>query len=78
MRLSGDGERLLVLETKGKQLDNDDTLFKRELMDALQNAYRRPAAGEVELFGESPESISFTMLMQEKDWKPALAAELQG
>jgi type III restriction enzyme len=76
LRLTGDGERLLVLETKGKQLDNEDTQFKRELMEALQNAYRRPAAGEVELFDDSPERIRFAMLMQEENWKPTLAAEL--
>lgn len=76
LRLSGDGERLLVLETKGKQLDNEDSRFKRELMEALQNAYQQPTAGEVELFDESPEAIRFTMLMQEEDWKPTLAGSL--
>ncbi|MEE8609664.1 MAG: hypothetical protein V3V60_11615 [Sphingomonas aquatilis] len=60
LRLTGDGARLLVLETKSKQLDNEDTAFKRDLMDALQNAYQRPAAGEVELFDDSPESVRFT------------------
>ncbi|MGH0343914.1 DEAD/DEAH box helicase [Sinorhizobium meliloti] len=77
LRLAGDGERLLVLETKGKQLDNDDTQFKRELMEALQNAYQRPVAGEVELFDDSPESVRFMMLMQEENWKPVLAQKLQ-
>lgn len=76
LRLAGDGERLLVLETKGKQLDNEDTAFKRELMEALQNAYQRPAAGEVELFDDSPEAVRFTMLMQEENWKPTLAGSL--
>lgn len=76
LRLTGDGERLLVLETKGKQLDNEDTAFKRELMAALQNAYQRPAAGEVELFDDSPEAVRFTMLMQEDNWKPTLAGAL--
>lgn len=77
LRLAGDGERLLVLETKGKQLDNEDTKFKRELMEALQNAYQQPAAGEVELFDDSPEAIRFKILMQEENWKPALAEVLQ-
>lgn len=72
LRLTGDGERLLVLETKGKQLDNEDTAFKRELMAALEEAYQRPAAGEVELFDDSPEAVRFTMLMQEENWKPTL------
>lgn len=76
LRLSGDGDRLLVLETKGKQLDNEDTAFKRELMAALQNAYLRPAAGEVELLDDSPDAVRFTMLMQEENWQPTLAGEL--
>ncbi|MCD1644524.1 DEAD/DEAH box helicase [Aurantimonas coralicida] len=76
LRLTGNGERLLVLETKGKQLDNEDTRFKRELMEALQNAYKRPATGEVELFDDSPEVVRFTILMQEENWKPTLAAAL--
>ena len=75
LRLTGDGQRLLVLETKGKQLDNEDTAFKRELMEALQNAYQRPAAGEVELFDESPEAVRFTMLMQQENWKSTLSGE---
>jgi type III restriction enzyme len=76
MRLSGDGKRLLVLETKGKQLDNEDTKFKRDLMAALQAAYRQPPAGEVELFDDSPEAVKFSMLLQETDWKPTLNGEL--
>ncbi|ANC86050.1 hypothetical protein [Sphingomonas sp. NIC1] len=59
-----------------KQLDNEDTAFKRELMAALQNACQRPAAGEVELFDDSPEAVRFTMLMQEDIWKPTLAGAL--
>lgn len=65
-----------MLETKGKQLDNEDTAFKRELMAALQNAYQRPAAGEVELFDDSPEAVRFTMLMQEDNWEPTLSGSL--
>lgn len=77
MRLSGDGARVLVLETKGKQLDNDDTSFKRDLMAALGSAYTKPSPGEVELFDDSPDVIKFRMLMQEKDWRQELAGELQ-
>jgi type III restriction enzyme len=77
MRLSGDGTRLLVLETKGKHLENDDTRFKQDLMTALGNAYARPSRGEVELFDESPEAVRFRMLMQEVNWKTELAGALQ-
>ncbi|MBB3872920.1 DEAD/DEAH box helicase [Brevundimonas mediterranea] len=76
VRFAGDGRNLMVLETKGKQLDNDDTRFKRELMDALQAAYRQPITGEVELFDEAPDSVRFTMLLQDEDWKTSLAGAL--
>lgn len=78
LRLTGDGEHLMVLETKGKQLNNEDTAFKLELMAALENAYQRPAAGEVELFDDSPEAVRFTMLMQEENWKPKLSSAVAG
>lgn len=78
MRLSGDGRRMVVLETKGKQLDNDDTAFKRDLMNALGAAFQKPVKGEVELFDDSPDAIRFKMLMQEADWKPELASVLAG
>jgi type III restriction enzyme len=77
IRRDGKSERLLVLETKGKHLDNDDTKFKRDLMCALQGAYRKPSAGEVELFDDSPDAMKFAMLMQEADWRPTLGAEIQ-
>jgi hypothetical protein len=44
-RLARDGERVLELKTKGKQIDNEETA----LMEALQNAYQHPAFDEVEL-----------------------------
>jgi type III restriction enzyme len=71
------GRKLLVLETKGKHLDNDDTAFKRDLMKALGAAYAKPAAGEVELFDDSPDTVRFKMLMEKSDWKPTLAGSLQ-
>jgi type III restriction enzyme len=77
MRLSGDDRRLVVLETKGKQLENRDTAFKRDLMEALGQVYAEPSAGEVELFDDSPDTIRFKMLMQDVDWKTALAPALK-
>lgn len=76
MRLSGDGRRLLVLETKGKQLDNSDTEFKRDLMAALADGYKKPSMGEVDLFDDAPDEMRFRMLVQEDDWRTELAAEL--
>ena len=77
IRLGGDGRRLMVLETKGKQLDNDDTKFKRELMEALGTAYRKPSPGDVELFDDSPDALRLRILMQEANWKPELSAVLR-
>ena len=77
MRLSGDGARFHVLETKGQHLENDDTASKRALMEALGAAYTKPSAGEVELFDESPDAISFQLLMQNEAWSTDLAADLR-
>jgi type III restriction enzyme len=76
MRLSGDGKRLFVLETKGKQLDNADTAFKRDLMQTLQDAYQKSSPGEVELFDDSPDQVRFKILMQEDDWRTQLKGAL--
>ncbi len=79
LQLNGEGTRLLVLETKGKQLaGNEDTTFKNDLMAALEGAYAAPSPGEVELFGEGLDAIRFRMLMQTGDWRPQLAGELAG
>lgn len=76
LRLDATGRRLLVLETKGKQLDNAETAFKRDLMTALGDAYRQPSPGEVDLYAEGPERVRFRMLMQEDDWRTELRTDL--
>ena len=69
--------RLLVLETKGRQLaGNDDTDFKRELLNVLEAAYKRPSPGTVELFDDSAPSIKFRMVMQTAAWQSDVAAAL--
>lgn len=72
LRLDGEGQRLMLLETKGKQLDNLDTAFKRDLMELLERAYTKPAPGEVDLFDDAADSIRFRILMQEADWRTKL------
>lgn len=72
LRLDGNGQRLMVLETKGKQLDNLDTAFKRDLMELLEAAYTKPAPGAVDLIDDGADTIRFRMLMQEADWKMKL------
>lgn len=73
IHLDGGGGRLLVLETKGKQLDNQDTQFKRELFEALESAYTNGRdVGEMELVEEAPESMRFRILMQDEAWEPEI------
>lgn len=72
LRLDGEGRRLMVLETKGQQLDNLDTAFKRDLMGLLEGAYTKPAPGAVDLIDDAADSIRFRMLMQDGDWRNKL------
>ena len=63
------GQRMLVLETKGKHLDNEDTAFKRRLFEVLEEAYQ---IGTVDLIDDQAQEIKFAILMQtvERDaWK---------
>ncbi|MFZ5726355.1 MAG: DEAD/DEAH box helicase [Pseudomonadota bacterium] len=74
LRLDGEGRRLMLLETKGQQLDNLDTAFKRDLMQLLEGAYTKPAPGSVDLIDDAADSIRFRMLMQDGDWRNKLWA----
>jgi hypothetical protein len=70
--------RLLVLETKGKQLQGSaDTEFKRKFFNLLEKAYTLGhEAGEIELFAEAPETMRFRILLQEEAWKSDLEGVL--
>lgn len=71
-----DGHRMLVLETKGKHLDNEDTAFKRRLFEVLEEAYQ---IGTVDLIDDQAQEIKFAILMQsaERDaWKIDLEPHL--
>jgi len=73
----GGNTRLLVLETKGKHLDNDDTAFKRRVYEILEQAYQ--SVGFVDPHDKQADDIRFEILMQtdEKEaWKPNLEAAL--
>ena len=68
--------RLLVLETKGKHLDNPDTAFKGELFTILETAFDHGQnIGAVDLVDQQAEKMTFKLIMQLKDenaWKPRL------
>jgi type III restriction enzyme len=73
VRLDGEGGRLLALETKGKQLDNADTKFKRELFELLEAAYTTGRdVGEMELIEDAPTALRFRILMQDEAWQPEM------
>ncbi len=73
-----DVARLLVLETKGKQLEgSDDTEFKQRFFELLEKAYTKGfAAGEVDLFNDRPDEMHFRILIQEDAWEPELQKAL--
>jgi type III restriction enzyme len=63
-------KRLLVLETKGLQLKgNEDTEYKRRLLDLLSEYHETAvAAGEINLKDGLNKSMTLTMLMED-DWR---------
>ncbi len=73
--LKGDGNRrLTVLETKGDQLDNADTAYKRELLSVLSNNFawdQTKPSGELELIAESGETVACTLILM-SDWQTKL------
>jgi type III restriction enzyme len=78
LRLDGEGNRVLVLETKGADRDNSDTQFKRELFEVLQAAYENGKdVGEMELIEDNPDAMRFRILMQADNWKSELNKALQ-
>ena len=70
IRLEGESNRLLVLETKGADRENPDTQFKRELFQILEDAYVNGRdVGEMELMDDAPDSMRFRILMQADNWQ---------
>lgn len=66
----GAGQRLVALESKGDQLDNLDTAYKRDLLEKLSKAYAKhasEAAGTLGLERESPDYEAAVVLFSEMD-----------
>jgi len=73
----GDAKRITVLETKGDQLDNLDTAYKRETLAFLSNHFKwdeTKPVGELELVNEGRIVQGTLVLMSE--WKAKLPAYL--
>lgn len=66
----GDGQRLVALESKGVQLDNLDTDYKRRLLAKLSEAYGKRASatdGKLELESEAPDYQAAVVLFGDMD-----------
>lgn len=77
LRTERDGKPVLVvMETKGAHLKNEDTDYKRHLLDALTAAYRKAdftRAGELELAGRDGPRVVCDLVFDE-NWKNTLNA----
>ena len=70
----GEAKRITVLETKGDQLDNLDTAYKREVLDFLSGAFQwddYTPAGELELVKNTGETVQGTLILM-SEWKTKL------
>ncbi len=74
----GKAKRISVLETKGDQLDNLDTAYKRELLAFLSANFRwddYTPAGELELITNDGTTVEGTLILM-SDWKAELPSYL--
>lgn len=75
----GEAKRITVLETKGDQLDNLDTAYKREVLNFLSGAFQwddYTPAGELELVKNTGETVQGTLILM-SEWKAKLPAFLK-
>jgi len=76
MNTSGSTTQLVLLETKGLHLKNDDTHYKRALLERLSASFRDERwhrVGSLELEGGSAELVSCDLVF-DAGWRGALAA----
>lgn len=74
----GQDKRITVLETKGDQLDNLDTAYKREVLDFLSGAFQwddYTPAGELELVKNTGETVQGTLILM-SEWQRKLPSYL--
>jgi len=75
----GGAKRVTVLETKGDQLDNLDTAYKRQTLAFLNDHFRwddTKPVGELELVKNQGEIVQGTLILM-SEWKAKLPAYLQ-
>ena len=72
--VDGESHRITVLETKGDQLDNLDTAYKRELLDFLSRNFSWISSvpvGTLELVRTTGESVECTLILM-SEWRTKL------
>lgn len=70
----GEAQRISVLETKGDQLDNLDTAYKREVLEFMSGNFQWDdvtPAGELELVQNNGEQVNCTLILM-SEWKTKL------
>ncbi|MEQ8666972.1 MAG: DEAD/DEAH box helicase family protein [Rhodospirillales bacterium] len=75
----GNAERITVLETKGDQLDNLDTAYKREVLSYLSANFawdNQVPAGELELVQNNGETVQGTLILM-SEWETKLPEYLR-
>ena len=80
VRVDGDASRISVLETKGDQLDNLDTAYKREVLSFLSNSFawdNCTPAGELELITDNGQTVQCTLILM-SEWRTKLPPYLSG
>ncbi|QPF85507.1 DEAD/DEAH box helicase family protein [Bradyrhizobium genosp. L] len=71
--------RITVLETKGDQLDNLDTAYKREVLTFMSKNFKwdsAVAAGTLELVKKTGETVDMTLILM-SEWKAKLPTYLK-
>jgi type III restriction enzyme len=74
----GKSQRIMVLETKGDQLDNLDTSYKREVLKFLSSNFAWDStvpAGTLELIKANGETVECTLILM-SEWKTSLPGHL--
>ncbi|MDE0163532.1 MAG: DEAD/DEAH box helicase family protein [Bryobacterales bacterium] len=80
VQTDGADNRITILETKGDQLDNLDTAYKREVLSFLSNSFAWDdctPAGELELITNGGETVQCTLILM-SEWQTKLPRFLNG
>ena len=74
MRADGAAERIAVIETKGDDLDNLDTAYKRDVLSFLSSSFAWDdftPAGELELLTDKGQIVQCALILM-SEWKTKL------